>query len=325
MMAAGQITGLIDRLSPVQGDYVENASLADVTWFRVGGTAEIMFRPLDEADLIHFLKHRPRDVPILVIGVGSNVLIRDGGIPGVVIRLGRGFGEIEIHETEVRVGAGAPDVGVALACAASGVGGLEFLRGVPGTIGGALRMNAGAYGSEIADVLVRATAVGPDGEVHVLEASDMGLSYRHCAVPEDWIFTRAVLRGVAGERNEIQSRMKDISDNRLDSQPVRTRTGGSTFKNPAPDVADGAKAWELIEAAGCRGLRRGGAEVSRQHCNFLINTGDATAADLEGLGEEVRRRVREKTGVELEWEIRILGQAAETEPRLRTANGKAPS
>jgi len=324
MNGALHAVSLIDRLPPVRGDYATGVRLAEATWFRVGGPAEVLFRPRDEADLIAFLKGRPADVPVTVIGIGSNILVRDGGIDGVVIRLGHGFGRIEIEEVEVRVGAGAPDVGVALACAASGVAGLEFLRGIPGTIGGALRMNAGAYGREIKDVLVRATAIDAQGRIHVLEPDELGLSYRHSEVPDDWIFTSAVLRGKPGNREEIAETMKRVADARLETQPVRTRTGGSTFKNPPPEISGGRKAWELIDAAGCRGLTLGGARVSEQHCNFLINTGTATAADLENLGEEVRRRVREATGVLLEWEIRILGRPGPGTARRRTGQGGAP-
>lgn len=323
MNAAPSPVCLIDRLPPVRGDYASDVMLAEATWFRVGGPAEVLFRPHDEADLIAFLQARPADVPITVIGIGSNILVRDGGIDGVVIRLGQGFGRIEIEDVDVRVGAGAPDVGVARACAASCVAGLEFLRGIPGTVGGALRMNAGAYGVEIKDVLVAATAVDGRGQSHALEPEDLGLSYRHAAVPDDWIFTSAVLRGVPGNREEIDQMMKAVADARLETQPVRTRTGGSTFKNPAPDISDGRKAWQLIDAAGCRGLTLGGAKVSEQHCNFLINTGNATAADLENLGEEVRRRVHEATGVLLEWEIRILGRPAAKATRRRTQAGGA--
>ncbi|MFQ5535009.1 MAG: UDP-N-acetylmuramate dehydrogenase [Sphingomonadales bacterium] len=307
MIRAAQRLCLVERLPAVRGEYVEAVPLSDFTWLRVGGAAEVVFRPSDEVDLIDFLKRRPRDIPVTVIGVGSNILVRDGGIPGVVIRLGRAFSQIEIDGVNVRVGAGAPDVGVAMACAASGVSGLEFLRGIPGTIGGALRMNAGAYGSEVRDVLVQAMAIDPTGRVHVLNPDDFGFSYRHCTVPEDWIFTGAVLRGAAGDPNEISKRMKEIADSRLGSQPVRSRTGGSTFKNPAAEVSGGLKAWQLIDAAGCRGLRHGGAQMSEHHCNFLINTGDATASDLETLGEEVRRRVLAATGVALQWEVRIIG------------------
>lgn len=300
---------LLDRLPPVRGRYAEGVALAGMTWFRVGGAAEVMFRPADRDDLVHFLRERPREVPLTVLGVGSNSLVRDGGIAGVVIRLGRNFAEIAVREggggVEVEAGAGALDVNVALAARDKGVAGLEFLRGVPGTIGGALRMNAGAYGREMTDVVLAAEAVDAKGDARRLSPADLGFTYRHCAAPDDWIFTRAFLKGEAGDRQAIARRMAEITDARESTQPVRSRTGGSTFCNPP-----GKKAWQLIDAAGCRGLRRGGAQVSEQHCNFLINTGEATAAELEELGEEVRRRVLAASGVELEWEIRRLGVAA---------------
>lgn len=294
---------LLDRLPMVRGRYSENVSLAGITWFRVGGPAEVLFRPADRDDLAEFLRRRPAGVPVTVLGVGSNVLVRDGGIRGVVIRLGRGFADVRIEGVEVEAGAAALDVNVALAARDAGVAGLEFLRGIPGTIGGALRMNAGAYGREMANIVVAAEAVDRSGAVHRLTAAELGFTYRHSAVPGDWIFTRGWLRGEPGRPEEIAARMARISEARESSQPVRSRTGGSTFVNPA-----GAKAWELIDRAGCRGLRHGGAQVSEQHCNFLINTGTATAAELEALGEEVRRRVRETSGVELEWEIKRLGE-----------------
>ncbi len=309
-------TSLIDRLPPVRGVYRQQADLGNVTWFRVGGTAEVMYKPADVEDLCRFLKHKPVDVPVTMLGVGSNVLIRDGGIPGVVIRLGRGFVAVAAMGHEIRAAAGALDMNVALSACQAGVAGFEFLGGIPGTIGGALRMNAGAYGSEIKDVLLTAEAVSPDGRRHVLTNMDMGFSYRRCDIPEDWIFVGARMRGTAGAPNEIERRIETIKAEREETQPVRTRTGGSTFANPP-----GTKAWELIDRAGCRGLKIGGAMVSEKHCNFLVNTGDATAADLEALGEEVRRRVRDKTGVTLEWEIRRIGIALETETR---AEGSQP-
>jgi UDP-N-acetylmuramate dehydrogenase len=301
---------LIDRLPETRGRLSENADLSRITWFRVGGAAEVMFRPADLDDLVGFLAAKPADVPVTVIGVGSNIIVRDGGIGGVVIRLGRGFANIGISGSEITAGASAMDVNVAMACRNSGVAGLEFLCGIPGTIGAALCMNAGAYGAEMKDVTVSATAVDPGGGVHELALAELGFAYRHSAVPEDWIFTGAVLRGEAGEAGDIARRMNDIKQARSESQPVRMRTGGSTFVNPSVPEAMGRKAWQLVEAAGCRGLRIGGAMVSEQHCNFLINTGDATAADIEALGEEVRRRVYQATGVRLEWEIRRIGRPA---------------
>jgi UDP-N-acetylmuramate dehydrogenase len=305
MMTARQTQHLIDRLPPVRGRLTADAPLAPVTWFRAGGPAEVMFRPADADDLAEFLAKRPPDVSVTVIGVASNLLVRDGGVAGVVVRLGRGFAAIEISGTRVTAGAAVLDLNVAIAARAAGVGGLEFLSGIPGTIGGALRMNAGAYGREIKDVLESATALDNAGVRHELSLAEMGLSYRHCGVAEDWIFTGASLRGTEGDPDAIQQRMAQIQTEREASQPIRARTGGSTFANPP-----GHKAWELIDRAGCRGLTRGGAMVSEKHTNFLINTGTATAADIEGLGEEVRRRVFEKFGVSLEWEIRRIGRLA---------------
>ncbi|MCH8167656.1 MAG: UDP-N-acetylmuramate dehydrogenase [Proteobacteria bacterium] len=278
-------------------------ALAELTWFRVGGPAEVLFQPADAADLAAFLAACPAGIPVTPVGVGSNLLVRDGGVAGVVVRLGRGFAAIETDGDRVTAGAMALDLGVAKTAAKAGVAGLEFLSGVPGTIGGALRMNAGAFGSDMAAVLIEATAIDRDGREHCLGRDDMGFAYRSSAVPEDWIFTAATLQGAPGDEPEIAARMADIADLREASQPLRSRTGGSTFKNP-----EGARAWELIEAAGCRGLTRGGAMVSEKHCNFLINTGSASAADIEGLGEEVRRRVSETCGVTLEWEIKRVGR-----------------
>jgi UDP-N-acetylmuramate dehydrogenase len=302
MPARKSTSSLIERLPAVRGRYSESTVLANTTWFRVGGAAEVMFRPADLDDLADFLAARPADVPVTVIGVGSNLLVRDGGVPGVVIRLGRAFADIRVEGDGVVAGAGALDLNVAHVAAEAGLAGLEFLCGVPGTIGGALRMNAGAYGAEVKDVLVSAKALDPRGRRYCLTPEHIGLAYRHCSLPEGWIFTSARFKGRPGDKAQIARRMADIQAERADTQPVRTRTGGSTFANPK-----GHKAWELIDRAGCRGLKRGGAMVSEKHCNFLINTGDATAADIEGLGEEVRRRVFEATGVTLEWEIRRIG------------------
>ena len=297
---------LIDRLPAVRGDYAQGQSLARLAWFRVGGAAEVVYSPADQDDLARFLRECPPDVPRTVIGVASNLLIRDGGVDGVVIRLGRAFADIRVEGAGISAGAGAMDVNVAFAARDRGLAGLEFLRGIPGTIGGALRMNAGAYGREIKDVLVHASALDAAGRRHELGPAEMEFGYRHCAVPEDWIFVEANLRGRPDDRALVTGRMDEIRSAREESQPTKARTGGSTFTNPP-----GAMAWKLIEAAGCRGLRRGGAVVSEKHCNFLINTGDATAADLERLGEEVRRRVLTKTGVELSWEIRRIGRHAD--------------
>jgi UDP-N-acetylmuramate dehydrogenase len=299
---------LIDRLPQPRGRLSEGADLAKVTWFRVGGPAEVMFRPADREDLLAFLAAKPADVPVTVIGVGSNLLVRDGGVPGVVLRLGRAFVGIEVEDSDLLCGASALDLNVATAAKLAGIGGLEFLSGVPGTIGGALRMNGGAYGKETKDVVVWAEAADPHGQVHRLTPEQIGFSYRHSTVPEDWIFLGARLAGQPDTPEAIAARMARIQEARADSQPIRTRTGGSTFKNPP-----GNKAWQLIEQAGCRGLRHGAAMVSELHCNFLINTGGASAADLEQLGEEVRRRVRAASGIELEWEIRRIGLPAAPE------------
>ncbi len=319
MMAAQKITSvpLIDRLPPVRGRLEANKPLSSVTWFGVGGPAEVLFRPADRDDLLAFLEAKPADVPVTVVGVGSNLLVRDGGVPGVVIRFGRALAAVEADGAELVCEAGALDVNVAKAAAQAGIGGLEFLRGVPGTLGGGLRMNAGAYGKEIQDVLVWAEAVDPRGRVRRLGVADMGFAYRRCALSEDWIFLAARLAGQADDPAAIQARMREIQEARLGSQPIGSRTGGSTFKNPPPDESGGRKAWQLIDAAGCRGLKVGGAQVSEMHCNFLINCGAATAADLEDLGEEVRRRVAAETGVSLEWEIRRIGIRTEATRAVR--------
>ena len=307
MAPAGDMAScLIDRLPPVRGRIAANAPIGPLTWFRVGGPAEVLFRPADEADLADFLRALPEDVPVTVIGVASNLLVRDGGIPGVTLRLGRGFVEVRAAGDTVKAGAGALDLNVALTAAEAGIAGLEFLSGVPGTIGGGLRMNAGAYGSEIKDVLIEASAIDRTGAVHRVPAAGLGLSYRHCETPQDWIFTGATLHGRDGDPAEIGARMDEIRAAREASQPIRARTGGSTFANPP-----GNHAWRLIDEAGCRGLVRGGAMVSEKHTNFLINTGSASAADIEGLGEEVRRRVHAETGIVLEWEIRRVGRPLE--------------
>jgi UDP-N-acetylmuramate dehydrogenase len=303
---------LIDRLPPLRGRVTAAYDLAKVTWFRVGGPAEVMVRPEDADDLATLLAGRPDGVAVTVIGVGSNLLVRDGGVPGVVVRLGRGFTGVRVEGEVIHCGAAALDLSVAQTARDAGLGGLEFLSGIPGTIGGALRMNAGAYGAEIKDVLVSCTAMDEAGRLHHLTPAEMAFSYRHSGLAEGWIVTAATLRGQPDTAAAIARRMAAIKEAREDSQPVRSRTGGSTFANPP-----GARAWELIDRAGCRGLRRGGAQVSEHHCNFLINLGEATAADLEDLGEEVRARVLDTTGVRLHWEIRRLGVRAngEGEPR----------
>lgn len=295
---------LIDVMPRVRGRLTADAPLAPVTWFRVGGPAEVMFRPADAEDLAVFLDALPDEVPVTVIGVASNLLVRDGGVPGVVVRLGRGFADIGAAGTDVTAGAAALDLNVAAVARDAGIGGLEFLSGIPGTIGGALRMNGGAYGREMQDVLIAAQGVDRRGARLTFTAAEMGFTYRHSAVPDDVIFTGALLRGTREDPAAIGARMDEIAGKRADTQPVRARTGGSTFKNPP-----GRKAWELIDAAGCRGLTVGGAQVSEKHCNFLLNLGGATAADLETLGEEVRRRVFDRFGLMLEWEIKRIGLA----------------
>jgi UDP-N-acetylmuramate dehydrogenase len=292
------------RLPQLRGRLLANQSLAELTWFRVGGPAQVLFVPEDDADLAYALGHLPRDVPVTVVGLGSNLIVRDGGVPGVVIRLGRGFNDIAVEGTRVRVGAAVPDVRVARAAQEAGVAGLAFLRGIPGAIGGALRMNGGAYGRETKDVLIEARGVDRSGAVRTFDNAAMGFSYRHCGVAEDVVFTQALLQGEPGEPHKIAAEMEAITEAREATQPVKSRTGGSTFKNPPS-----AKAWQLIDAAGCRGLKLGDAQVSELHCNFLINLGSASAADIEALGETVRARVKQNAGVDLEWEIKRIGVA----------------
>jgi len=304
MAAARTLPTLFERLPRVRGRLTENASLAGVTWFAVGGPADVLFRPADRDDLVEFLQQKPSDVPVTAIGVGSNLLIRDGGVRGVVVRLGRGFVGIAARDDLIHAGAAALDLSVALTARDHGLTGLEFLSGVPGTIGGALRMNAGAYGGDMARVVVSAEAVDGRGNLLNLTPEQIGFTYRNSSVPADTIFTAAVLKGAPGDRTEIARRIVEIENERQASQP-RSKTGGSTFVNPP-----GLRAWELIDRAGCRGLTVGGAQVSEKHCNFLINTGDATAYDVETLGEEVRRRVFAATGVALQWEIKRIGDYA---------------
>jgi UDP-N-acetylmuramate dehydrogenase len=304
------------RAPQLRGRLIANAPIAHATWFRVGGPAEALFSPADEDDLAYVLSALPREIPVTTIGLGSNLIVRDGGIAGLVVRLGgRAFGAVEIMDGAlVVVGAAAPDQYVAKAAANAGVDGLAFLRGVPGSIGGALVMNAGAHGGETKDVLVEARGLDRAGAAHAFSKAEMGFSYRHSLAPDDVVFTRAVFQGRPGEPKAIEAEMERITRAREASQPIREKTGGSTFKNPP-----GLKAWELIDKAGCRGLRLGGAEVSPMHCNFLINLGSATAADLEALGEEVRRRVLETSGTALEWEIKRIGAPLERRIRSRTA------
>ena len=293
---------IADLMPSVRGDMTYNADIAKGTWFRVGGTADVLFKPADTQDLSDFLAACPLNIPITVLGLGSNVIIRDGGVRGVVIKLGKEFAEIDRDGDIVTVGAGATDAVVARYAADNGLAGLEFLIGIPGNIGGAVRMNAGAYGREMADVLIDCTVMKRDGSIHCYGVQDMRMTYRHNALPEGVIILSARLRTSTDDPELIHARMNAIKQEREKTQPIKDRTGGSTFANP-----EGHKAWELIDAVSGRGLKIGGAMVSQKHCNFLINTGDATASDLEHLGEELRHRVREKFNIELQWEIRRIG------------------
>jgi len=296
---------LLDRLPEVRGSLRADVPLAPFTWLRVGGAAEALFMPKDEADLAHFLSSTPDDIPVQVLGVASNTLVRDGGVKGVVIRLGPTFGNVETKGLRVTAGTAALDKTVAKKAAIAGIAGLEFYAGVPGTIGGALRMNAGCYGSETQDVLVSAVALDRTGRRQVMDLAEMNYSYRQCGAPGDLIFTEAVFEGTSDTPENILARMDEITAKRESSQPIREKTGGSTFKNP-----EGYSSWKLIDAAGCRGLRVGGAQMSEQHCNFMINADGASAADLEQLGETVRAKVLETQGVELNWEVRRIGERA---------------
>jgi UDP-N-acetylmuramate dehydrogenase len=289
----------------VRGRLLPNQPLAELTWFRVGGPAQVLFMPEDESDLAYFLSRLSAEIPVTVVGLGSNLIVRDGGVPGVVVRLGRGFSEIIVEATAIKAGTGVPDVKVARAAQEAGLAGLSFLRGIPGAIGGALRMNGGAYGRETKDAMVSGRAVDRSGNIRELSNADMGFHYRHTDAPEDLIFTQATFQGTPGDRAVIAAEMDQITEAREATQPIKSRTGGSTFKNPP-----GQKAWQLIDAAGCRGLKVGAAQVSEMHCNFLINLGGASAADIETLGETVRKRVFQSSGVTLEWEIKRIGIAA---------------
>ncbi len=300
-------TDIIHRLPEVAGQYEENASLSRYTWFRTGGPAEVLFKPRDTDDLAQFMSGKPDDVPVTVIGVGSNLLIRDGGVPGVVVRLGKGFGGVSVRQDHVLAAGGALDVSIAAAARDAGLEGLEFLTGIPGTIGGAVRMNAGANGREMKDIVLYARVVDSSGNQRQMGAGELEFDYRTSNLPDDWVVVGVVMQGVRGDRGVIARRMEEIRTEREESQPLRTRTGGSTFRNPNPIDSGGRKAWQLIDDAFCRGLRRGGAMVSEKHCNFLINTGEATSADLEDLGTEVQQHVLARTGVQLHWEIRCIG------------------
>lgn len=297
---------LLKLLPQVRGRLEANAPLADLTWFRVGGPAEVLYTPADEADLADFMRGTPKSVSVYPIGVGSNMLIRDGGVKGVVIRLGRGFGDLSVEDGHrMRSGTAVPDVRAARFAADNGIDGLTFLRGIPGTIGGALRMNGGAYGGETKDVLIEARAVDREGNIRVLSNADMKYSYRHCGAPEDLVFTQALFQGKPGVTADVLAAMDKITASREATQPIKSRTGGSTFKNP-PDN----KSWQLIDKAGMRGFAVGPAKVSELHCNFLINEGGATAAQIEELGETVRKKVKETSGIDLDWEIKRIGIAA---------------
>jgi UDP-N-acetylmuramate dehydrogenase len=291
------------KMPELRGRLMANQSLAELTWFRVGGPAQVLFMPEDEADLAYFLEHLASEIAVAVIGLGSNLIVRDGGVPGVVIRLGRGFGEVKVEDgARIRAGAAVPDVKVSRAAQEAAIAGLAFFRGIPGAVGGALRMNGGAYGRETKDALIEARGVDRQGRIRTFSNGDMHYTYRHCGAPEDIIFIEALFQGAAGDGAAIAAEMDKITESREATQPIKSRTGGSTFKNPV-----GRKAWQLIDAAGCRGLKVGDAQVSQMHCNFLINLGNASAADIETLGETVRARVKGDSGVELEWEIKRIG------------------
>lgn len=294
----------IDMLPEVRGKYKQDADLAKLTWFRVGGCADVLFTPEDEDDLVHFLQNKPKDVPVMLIGMGSNMLVRDGGVDGVVIKLGRKFGKAEaIGGNRILAGAGMADARVAKVAYDEALAGFAFLKGVPGAIGGALRMNAGAHGTEIKDILVECRAVDTDGNIHVLSLEDMGFGYRHCGVPEDYIFISATFKGTPADQETIKAEMDKVTDLREAAQPIKSRTGGSTFKNP-----DDKSAWKYVDEAGFRGHVNGGAQVSEMHTNFLINMGDAMASDIEDLGNMVKAKVKADTGTDLHWEIKRVGR-----------------
>ncbi len=304
MIANGLVSELQQAAPRLRGRLSAGVLLADVTWFRVGGPADVLFSPADEADLAYLLSKIPENVPVTVIGLGSNVLVRDGGVKGVVIRLGRGFNEVAAAgDQRLRAGTAVPDQKFAKAAADAGLAGFAFYRGIPGSIGGALRMNAGAHGTETKDVLVSCRAVDRAGRIHELTLADMAYTYRHCAAPDDFVFTSALYQGEPGETQAILAEMDEVAQYREDKQPVKARTGGSTFKNPP-----GGSAWRCIDAAGLRGFRNGDAVVSEKHCNFLINEDKASAEDIERLGETVRARVLAKSGTKLDWEIIRLGE-----------------
>jgi UDP-N-acetylmuramate dehydrogenase len=297
----------IDSLPEVRGLLVANVPLKKYTWLRVGGEAEVLFVPKDETDLAHFLSSTSNEIPMTVLGAASNLLVGDSGVKGVVIKLGGGFSNVSIEGSFVRAGAAALDSKVAKKAALSGISGLEFYAGIPGTVGGALRMNAGCYGSETKDVLVSTVALDRSGRRMVLNLNELKYSYRHSGASNDLIYTEALFKGVPGDISSIHNKISEISDNRNISQPIKEKTGGSTFKNPDKKKSKGLSAWELIDAAGGRGLKVGGAQMSQKHCNFMINTGEATAADFECLGNEIVSKVKKYSGVELQWEIQKIG------------------
>ena len=294
----------VDTLPQVHGRLTENAPLAPLVWFKSGGTAQWLFEPKDEDDLTRFLKSLAPDVPVMALGLGSNMIVRDGGVPGVVVRLGKAFSKIDkLDDVTLRCGGGASGILVSSTARDASIAGMEFLRGIPGTVGGFVRMNGGAYGREVQDILVEARVALRDGTVETLSLEKLGYTYRHSDLPEGAVVVEATFRGIPGHPEAIGAEMDVIARAREESQPLRSRTGGSTFKNPP-----GHKAWVLVDAAGCRGLTMGGAQVSEKHCNFLLNLGSATSADIEALGEEVRRRVLENSGITLEWEIQRIGR-----------------
>ena len=303
------MTDLLSRLPTPRGSLKPDVTLAPYTWFRVGGAAEAFFMPKDEADLALFLSSMPEDVPVTTLGVASNTIVRDGGIPGVVVRLGPAFARVTSDGTRVTAGAAALDAKVAKEAAKAGIAGLEFYAGIPGTIGGALRMNAGCYGAETKDVLVSAVALDRRGRRIEMSLDDLGYTYRHSTAPDDLIFVEALFEGTPDDPAEIQSRMDAITSRREESQPIREKTGGSTFKNPVLPSGEKGSAWQTVDSLGGRGHRVGGAQMSELHCNFMINTGDATAADLEALGEEMRARAKAR-GIDLDWEIKRIGVPA---------------
>lgn len=305
---------LKEALPEIRGRYTENATLGEKGWFRCGGTADVLFKPADKEDLQYFLKNCAADIPVHIFGALSNCIIREGGLRGVVIRLGREFSKIEVEGTHVKAGALALDANVAQISADNGLAGLEFFSGIPGSIGGALRMNAGCYGTETKDVLVECEAIDRQGNIHILTPDQMGMTYRHVGVPDDYIFLGAVFAGQEDDADKVKARIADIKVKREESQPIREQTGGSTFANPPATelsqagLSEDTKVWQLIDKVGGRGLKIGGAQMSEKHCNFMINTGEAKASDLEALGEEIRKRVADTYGITLRWEIRRMGE-----------------